>query len=83
MVVTVLGEVPDPGESLVAALVDYLQISDLESRDREVGDFELDVDGVLLVFVAVGRFDCGQLELSIHHVLSGLNGGATCAQGRT
>ncbi len=69
LVLSVLGEVLDPGGGLVAGAVDDLEVAHLEAGDGEEGDFEVDVDGLLLVEVALGRLDGRQLEVCAQDVL--------------
>lgn len=68
LVLAILGEVLDPRGGLVAGAVHDLEVPDLEAGDGEEGDFEVDVDGLLLVEVALGRLDGGQLEVRAQHV---------------
>lgn len=72
LILSVLGQIANPRECLVATPVHNLQVSDLESRYREVWDLEFNVNWVLLVLVSVRRFDCWQLEFGVHHVLSSI-----------
>jgi hypothetical protein len=45
LVVSVLRDVSYPRQCLVATLLDYLEISDLDATDREVRNLELNLDG--------------------------------------
>ena len=54
---------------MVATFLDNLEVADLHARDREVGDFELDLDGypaVLLTLLALNRWES---ELGTHQEL--------------
>jgi len=44
LVVTVLRDITDPGQGLIAALLDDLQISHLNAGRSEIWDLELDLD---------------------------------------
>lgn len=59
LVLSVLSEVLHPGRRLVAGAVDNLEVPDLETRDGEEGDFEVDVDWLFLVEIALGRLNGG------------------------
>eukprot|EP00964_Phaeocystis_antarctica_P161881 scaffold135140_cov65-Phaeocystis_antarctica.AAC.1 len=68
LVVAVLRDVADPRKRLVAALLDDLEVADLDPRDGEVGDLELDGDRrlvLLVLLVAHAR----QTKVRSHQVL--------------
>jgi len=44
LIVAVLGDVTYPRQRLISTLLDDLQVSDLDTRDCEIGDFKLDAD---------------------------------------
>lgn len=45
LVISARGDVADPGECLIVASLDDLEIPDLDARDGKVGDLEFDGDG--------------------------------------
>jgi hypothetical protein len=83
IIVPVLGQVPHPWERFVPTLVHDLEIAHLEARHSKVRNLKLYIDWILLVFIAVWRFYCGQFELSIHHVLPFVKLFCTYALGKT
>ena len=44
LVVTILSDIPHPWKCLVSALFHNLEVADLHTRHREVGDLELNLD---------------------------------------
>ena len=70
MILSVLGQIFDPRGGLVSRAVHDLEVPHLEARDGEEGDLEVDVDGLLLVEVALGGLDGGQLEICTQNVFS-------------
>ena len=66
LVVSRLGDVPDPGQRLIARLLDDLQVPDLDPGRCEVRDLVLDFDGGLAVDRL--RFYRGQAEAGSHQV---------------
>ena len=69
LVVTILSDVTYPWECLVATLLHNLEIAHLNSRDCEVGNLKLDLDGHTTVLLALFRFDRWESELSAHQEL--------------
>ena len=67
LIVPVLGDVPDPGQCLVAGLLYDFQVPHLDTRRGEVGDLELDVDGRFPLIKITGH--ARQEELRLHDVL--------------
>lgn len=68
MVVAVLGDVPYPGQGLIATFFLNFQVTDLNAADREVRNLELDLDwdsGILLPFFGLDRWEA---KLSAHVV---------------
>lgn len=69
LVVSVLGNVSNPRQGLVATLLHDLEVSHLDATDGEVGDLKLELDrnvGVFLPLLVLNRWEpkCGS-----HHVL--------------
>ena len=53
LIVTILSNVAHPWKSLIARLFNDLEVPDLDSADREVGNFELDLDRDTAVLLAL------------------------------
>ena len=66
MVVAVLSDIPDPGEGLVAGLLDDLEVAHLDARGGKVGDLKLDADW-RFALVEVSD-DAGQAKVGLHQV---------------
>lgn len=66
LVISVLSDVTDPWQGLVAALLDDLQVAHLDARGSEVGDLELDADWGLALLVLC--LHAGQAEVGSHQV---------------
>lgn len=75
LVLAILGQVLHPRRGLVARSVHNLQVSHLESRNREERNLEVDVDRLLLVEVSLWGFDGRQFEISAQNVFSAWNNG--------
>ena len=69
LVFTILSDVSHPGKCLVTALLYNLEVADLHSRDSEVRDLELDLDGNTAVLLSLFSFDSWETELSSHEEL--------------
>ena len=69
LVFTILSDVSHPGKCLVATLLYDLEVADLHSRDSEVWDLELDLDGNATVLLSLFSFDSWETELSSHEEL--------------
>jgi hypothetical protein len=51
IIIAILGYIPDPRQGLISALFYDLQITNLDTRHREIGNFKLHTDGRTLLHV--------------------------------
>lgn len=65
LIVTVLGNITNPGQRLVAALLNDLQITHLYARRGKVGNFEAHLYGRFALSVILA-FHAGQAEVGTH-----------------
>jgi hypothetical protein len=57
LIITILSDVADPRKSLVAALLDNLEVAHLHARNCEVRDLELDLDWDSTVLLSLFDFN--------------------------
>lgn len=69
LIVTVLSDVANPWQSLIATLFLNLKVSYLDATDSEVGNFELELDRHSRILLSLLCLDAGETELRPHHVL--------------
>ena len=67
LIVAILSYVAHPWKSLIARLFNDLKVPDLHPADREVGNFELDLDRDTAVLLALLGLDRREPEASAHH----------------
>lgn len=67
IIIAVLGYIPHPRQGLIPALLHNLQVADLDTGYREVGNLKLDADGCALLRVLFCRVRQSMAQRWVRH----------------